>query len=98
MALPVVNDGVWQWMQPILAKVARPFSLEGVEGAGAGGANIRIKSAKASMSEMTAGLEVEVVAGVVKLSVSFGDGKKRQLGVSSRSCGNSWLEMPISTL
>jgi hypothetical protein len=49
---PVVNEGVWQWTQPILAKVTRPFSLDGV--ASAGGASIRMKLAKASISEMTA--------------------------------------------
>ena len=29
---PVVSEGVWQWTQPMVAKVARPFSLDGVEG------------------------------------------------------------------
>jgi hypothetical protein len=90
--LPVVNDGVWQWTQPILAKVSRLLSLDGVEGAGVGGASIRMKLANASMSEMTAGFEMPVdVAGgvVVKLRLSLGVGVKRQLGVSSRSCGNS---------
>ena len=50
-------------------------------------------------SETTAGFELPVVAGVVvKLSVSLGVGLKRQPGVSSRSCGKSWFEIPISTL
>ena len=93
----VVNEGVWQWTQPILAKVTRPFSLDGV--ASAGGASIRMKLAKASMSEMTAVFEAPGVAGVgVKLSVSSGVALKRQPDVSSRSCGNSWLVIPISTL
>lgn len=83
--LPVVNEGVWQWAQPTLMKAARPFAIEGVSGAGVGGASMRMKLANASMSEITAGLEVAVVAGVVKLSVSFGVAMKRQLGVSSRS-------------
>ena len=56
--MPVVNDGVWQWTQPILAKAARPFSVAGVVGAGVGGASIRMKLANASMSEMTAGFEM----------------------------------------
>ena len=95
----MVNEGVWQWIQPILAKVARPFSLDGVAGAGVGGASIRMKLAKASMSEMTAVFELPVAAGVgVKLSVSSGVALKRQPGVSSRSCGNSWFVTPISTL
>src|SRR6516162_2973537 len=84
-------------MQPIVAKVARPCSLDGVGAAGAGGASIRTKLANATMSEITAGFEVPEVV-VVKLSVSLGVGTNRQPGVSSRSCGNSWLEMPISTL
>src|SRR5271165_7517269 len=96
---PVVSEGVWQWTQPIFAKVPRPFSLDGVAGAGAGGASIRMKLANASMSEMTAVFELPVVAGVgVKLSVSSGVGLKRQPGVSSRSCGKSWFVIPISTL
>jgi hypothetical protein len=70
-------------------------------GAGVGGASIRMKLANAWMSEMTAGFEMplDVVEGVVvKLRLSLGVGVKRQLGVSSRSCGNSWFEIPISTL
>src|SRR5271165_6736394 len=95
----VVNEGVWQWAQPIPAKVPRPFSLDGVAGAGVGGANIRMKLANPSMSEMTAVFELPVVVGVVvKLSVSSGVGLKRQPGVSSRSCGKSWFVIPISTL
>jgi hypothetical protein len=61
-----------------------------------------MKFANASMSEMTAGFEMlglPVLEGVVvKLRVSFGVGLKIQPGVSSRSCGNSWFEIPISTL
>ena len=83
--LPVVNEGVWQWAQPIFMKVARPLETEGVSGAGVGGASMRIKFANASMSAITAGLEVAEVAGVVKLSASLGVAVKRQLGVSSRS-------------
>jgi hypothetical protein len=98
MLAPVANEGVWQWTQPIFANVARPFSLDRVAVAGVGGASMRIKLANASMSEMTAGLEVAVVAGVVKLSASFGVAVKRQVGVSSRSWGNNWFEIPISTL
>ena len=56
--MPVVNEGLWQCTQPILAKASRPFSLDGVAGAGAGGANMRMKLANASMSEMTAGFEM----------------------------------------
>src|ERR1700730_16151774 len=41
--LPVVNDGVWQWTQPIFAKMALPFTVGGVLGAGVGGASIRMK-------------------------------------------------------
>ena len=97
--LPVVNDGVWQWTQPTFAKMARPFTVDGVLGAGVGGASIRMKSANASMSERTAGLGLEPGVGVgVKLSVSSGVALKRQPGVSSRSWGKSWFEIPISTL
>ena len=78
--------------------VARPFEMEGVSGAGVGGVSIRMKLANASMSEMTAGFEVAVVAGVVKFCASLGVAVKRQPGVSSRSWGNNWFEMPISTL
>ncbi|SPE23383.1 hypothetical protein SBA2_1210002 [Acidobacteriia bacterium SbA2] len=88
--LPVVNEGVWQWTQPIFAKMVRPFTVDGVPGAGVGGASIRMKSAKASMSERTAVLGLEVgVEVVVKLSVSSGVALKRQPGVSSRSWGKS---------
>src|SRR6516225_4141939 len=81
----------------MVAKAARPCSADGVGGAGVGGASMRTKLANASISEITAGFEVPEVV-VVKLSVSLGVGTNRQPGVSSRSCGNSWLEMPISTL
>src|SRR5580704_12902765 len=100
---PVVKDGVWQWTHPTCANKSRPFSLDGVGGAGVGGASMRMKLENASISEMTAGFEMPfdlpVVEGVVvKLRVSLGVGLKRQPGVSSRSCGNSWFEIPISTL
>src|SRR6516225_9263958 len=68
--LPVVNEAVWQWAQPTFVKAARPFTIDVVSGAGVGGASMRMKLANASMSEMTAGLEVAVVGAVVKLSVS----------------------------
>ena len=52
---------------------ARPFTVDGVSGAGVGGASIRMKLANASISEITAGLELERPAeAVVKLSVSSG--------------------------
>jgi hypothetical protein len=65
----VVNEGVWQCIHPTSANKSRPFSLDAVGGAGAGGANMRMKLANASMSEMTAGfempLELPVVEGLV---------------------------------
>jgi hypothetical protein len=73
--------------------VLRPLSLDGVAGAGVGGASRRMKFENASMSEMTAVFGVDV-----KLSVSSGVALKRQPGVSSRSWGKSWFEIPISTL
>jgi hypothetical protein len=69
--LPVVNEGVWQWAQPTLMKLARPLTVDGVSGAGVGGASMRMKLANASMSEMTAGLDAPVDV-VVKLSASLG--------------------------
>src|SRR6202158_6330898 len=57
--LPVVNEGVWQWTQPIFAKMALPFTVDGVSGAGMGGPSIRMKSENASMSERTAVLGLE---------------------------------------
>src|SRR6516225_12171394 len=71
--------------------------MDGVSEAGVGGASIRMKLAKASMSERTAVLEGGVEAGV-KLSVSSGVALKIQPGVSSRSWGKSWFVTPISTL
>src|SRR5450755_612348 len=84
---PVVNDGVWQCTHPIFAKVPRPFSPDGVAGAGVGGASMRMKLANASMSEITAGfemaLELPLLAEAgVKLSASSGVALNRQLGVS----------------
>ena len=80
-------------------KRVRPFTVDGVPGAGVGGASIRMKSAKASMSERTAVLGLEAGVGLgVKLSVSSGVALKRQPGVSSRSWGKSWFVTPISTL
>jgi hypothetical protein len=75
--------GVWQCTHPILAKVSRPFSLDGVGGTGAGGASIRLKLANASMSEMTAGFEMSldvVEGGVVKLRLSLGVGGEETAG------------------
>src|ERR1700722_4681603 len=73
--LPVVNEGVWQWAQPTLAKIARPLTVDGVSGAGVGGASIRLKSANASMSERRPVLGLEPGVGVgVKLSGSLGVG------------------------
>src|SRR5262249_17352962 len=92
--LPVINEGLWQWIQPIFAKVARPFQVDGVAGAGVGRASIRMKLANASMSDRTAVLEGGVEVGV-KLSVSSGVALKRQPGVSSRSWGKSWFLIPI---
>ena len=55
-----------------------PFSLDAVGAAGAGGASIRMKLAKASMSETrpvrNAGFVLELAGVVVKLSVSLGVG------------------------
>src|SRR5580704_14427839 len=59
IVLPVVKEGVWQWAQPAFAKTARPFTMDGVSGAGVGGASIRMKPANASMSETTAVLGLE---------------------------------------
>src|ERR1035438_9916706 len=88
--LPVLNEGVWQCMQPIFSKLARPVSLEAVTGAGVGGASMRMKLANASMSDRTAVFDAGLVAaGVVKLLVSLGVAAKMQPGVSSRSCGKS---------
>src|SRR5260370_24734976 len=42
--LPVGNGGVWQWTQPTFAKVALPFTGDGVPGARVGGARSPIKS------------------------------------------------------
>jgi len=86
IALPVVSEGVWQKAQPTFAKMARPFTVDGVSGAGVGGASIRMKSANASTSETTAVFGLEVVLEVgVKLTVSSGVALKTQPGVSSRS-------------
>src|SRR6202521_1723541 len=60
IALPVVNEGVWQIAQPTIAKTARPFTVDGVSGAGVGGASIRMKSANASMSERTGSLRTHI--------------------------------------
>ena len=68
-------EGVWQWAHPMVAKVARPASVAGVGGAGVGGASMRMKLAKASMSERTAvcGLAVPAEARE-KLRVFLGGG------------------------
>jgi hypothetical protein len=73
ITFPVVKEGVWQWTQPILAKMAFPFMVDGVSGAGIGGPSIRMKLENASMSDRTAvlGLEADEEV-VVKLSVSSG--------------------------
>ena len=44
---PVVIEGVWQCVQPTLVKIARPFTVDRVSGAGVGGASIRMKFANA---------------------------------------------------
>src|SRR5262245_39426971 len=96
--LLVVMEGVWQCAQPTFMKAARPFTVDGVSGAGVGGASIRMKLANASISEITAGLDVGPAADLaVKLSVSSGVALNRHPSVSSRSCGKSWLVIPIST-
>jgi len=74
MLAPVVKEGVWQCAQPTFMKSVRPFTVEGVPAAGAGGASMRMKSANASMSEMVAVLILGLLVGVaVKLSVSLGE-------------------------
>jgi hypothetical protein len=79
----VVNEGVWHRAQPILEKMALPFVVDGVSGAGVGGASIRMKSAKASMSDRTA-----VLGFAEKLSVSSGVALNRQPG-SHRALGGT---------
>jgi hypothetical protein len=77
--LPVVTAGVWQWTQPTLTKAARPFFVDGVSGAGAGGASMRMKLANPSISEMTAGLEAAAPVDVgLKFNVSLGVALKIQ--------------------
>src|SRR5258708_36562459 len=94
IALLVLSIGVWQCAQPASSKTARPFEVDGVSGAGVGGASIRMKLVKASTSEITA---VGVAPGA-KLTVSSGVALNRQPGVSSRFWGNSWFVTPDSTL
>src|SRR5215469_1304432 len=97
--MAVVSEGVWQCAHPIRTKTARPFTVEGVSGAGIGGASIRMKFAKASISEITAGLWLEPAGELgVKFSVSSGVGLKIHPAVSSRSWEKSWFVTPISTL
>src|ERR1700749_2407001 len=98
MATPVVNIGVWQSAQPMLVKRALPCCVDAVGAAAAGGASRRMKFAKASMSESTAVVTTGAPGGG-KLLVSLGlAAPPWQPEVSSRSCGNNWFEMPISTL
>src|SRR5215472_12250295 len=88
--LLVVIEGMWQCAQPTFMKMARPFTVDGESGAGVGGASMRMKLANASISEITAGLELEPAAEVVvNLSVSSGVALNRHPTVSSRSCGKS---------
>src|SRR5437016_14678618 len=42
-AAAVVNEGVWQWAQPIWLNRLRPFLVDVVAGAGVGGAEKRMK-------------------------------------------------------
>jgi hypothetical protein len=63
--LPVVKDGAWHKAQPVSENMALPFVADGVSVAGVCGASIRMKSAKASMSDRTAVLGFDE-----KLSVS----------------------------
>ena len=51
--VPVVNEGVWQWTQPIFANMLRPFSLDVVAGAGVGGVGIRSELANSSRFGIT---------------------------------------------
>src|SRR5207245_8451492 len=95
--LPVYSVGVWQYAQPVLWKRARPAVMEAAPPGrvrdGLGGARNRMKKVNFSMALI-------VSAGVAPSGsvVSFGVRANWQFDVSSRSCGNSSLVIPISTL
>src|SRR2546429_7246555 len=71
----------------------RPLAMDGVSGAGVGGANMRMNSVNRSVS-----LAVPVGETAVISDVFSGRGLKRHPGVSDRSWGKSSFVTPISTL
>ena len=54
----MVNDGVWHSAQPTATNCVRPLIVEAVAVAGVGGASMRMKSAKASMSDSKKVVEI----------------------------------------
>src|SRR5437899_9717515 len=94
---PVFNVGVWQSAHPTLTNSERPLLIEvappGMFVEGVGGARNRWKKANFSIALNPAG----VVSTAVSVTL-LGTVTNWQLGFCSRSCWNSSLVMPISTL
>src|SRR6267142_300286 len=89
----VLSVGVWQRAQPTIVNSWRPWPIEVAEAlpklaTGVGGARKRWKLAKPSMGLTWRTLGVTVLGTVANW----------QFGVSSRSCWNASLVIPISTL
>src|SRR5579885_2723300 len=98
------SETVWQRLHPTLSNNWAPFWVEGVGGAGTGGALRRAKVANCTTSEELPELSLAVAP---PLSVgawsgtpptSSGEPLKTQPATAERSLGKSSLETPCSTL
>src|ERR1700674_875496 len=89
----VLYEVVWHITQPALLNCVLPLLMEGLEGAGVGGA---IHCTKYSTRARSSG-NISVRIPGVKLVTVSGTGFKTQPGVWSISLGNVSLVTPIST-
>src|SRR5258708_7481501 len=99
-AAAVARDGVWHWAHPTRSNSRSPFSVEADGGAGDGGAERRMKSAKLTMSEdiLDAVPAPPPLSGLSRLVESSGVALNTQSATADRSFGKFSFETPCSTL
>jgi hypothetical protein len=94
--------GEWQRLQPMVLNTVAPFTVDGVDGAGVGGAERRMNAAKFTISDDISDTVPSVVPklGLLEfwfkmLVASSGDPLKTQPATALRSLGKFSLETPM---